>query len=63
MIGGLLLHDHATEHERWNCSGADLRRHVANEIMKPSLERQNNTIHDSGIHDMPFYEGGERRPF
>ena len=38
-IGGLLLNDDTTAHERWNCSDADLRRHMANEIMKLSSDK------------------------
>ena len=39
MIDGLLLHDDTTAHERWNRSDADLRRHMANEIMKLSSDK------------------------
>ena len=34
MIDGLLLPDHETGHEQWNCSDAAIRRHMANEITK-----------------------------
>jgi len=39
MIGGLLLHDDTTAHERWNCSDSDLRRHMANGTMKLSSDK------------------------
>ena len=40
MIDGILLHDATTAHERWNCSDADLRRHMANETMKLSSAKR-----------------------
>ena len=39
MIDGLLLLDHKTGHEQWNCSDVDLRRHMANEIMTLSSDK------------------------
>ena len=39
MIDGLLLPDPDTGHTQWNCSDADLRRHMANEIMKLSSDK------------------------
>jgi len=39
MVDGLLLPDHETGHAQWNCSDADLRRHMANEIMKLSSDK------------------------
>ena len=39
MVDGLLLTDHETGHEQWSCSDADLRRHMANEIIKLSSDK------------------------
>ena len=39
IIDGLLLYDDTSTHERWNCSDADLRRHMANEIMRLSSDK------------------------
>ena len=39
MIDGLLLPDQETGQAQWNCSNADLRRHMANEIMKLSSDK------------------------
>ena len=61
MIGGLLLHDDTTAHERWNCSDSDLLAY--GKRYHEALERQNSAIHDSGINDVPIHEGCERRPF
>ena len=39
MIDGLLLPDQETGRIQWNCSDTDLRRHMANEIMKLSSDK------------------------
>ena len=64
IIDGLLLYDDTSTHERWNCSDADLRRHMANEIMRLSSDKTvPSTIYDGGVYDISIYEGSERRPF
>ena len=59
MIDGLLLPDQETGHEQWNCSDADLRRHMANEIMKLPSDKTAPSTTAAYIHDISIHEGRE----